>query len=93
MAHQRDPARVTKLVQMQSDVGTFLSWALRVQRGHGPQAEIARQVVLAIVFAQLLAGADHAGPPHADRRSPRDAGRRRQRLTHRESLSGRRPRG
>ncbi len=92
MADQREPARVAKLVQMGSDVGTFLAWALRVQQGRGPQAELARQVVLAIVFAQLLAAADHAGPPHAHRRAPRDAGRR-QRLPHREALSGRRPRG
>ena len=78
---------------MRSDVGTFLAMALRIQRGRGPQAEIARQVVLAVVFAQLLAAADHAGPPHAARRPPRDAGRRRQRLPHRDALSGRRPRG
>ena len=93
MADQREPADVAKLVQMRGDVGTVLTWALRVQRGRGPQAEIARQVVLAIVFAQLLAAADHAGPPHAHRQPPRDAGHRRQRLPHRETLSGRRPRG
>ena len=84
---------MAELVQMRRDVGTFLALALRIQRRGGPQTELARQVVLAVVFAQLLAAADHAGPPHAARRPPRDAGRRRQRLQHRDSLSGRRPRG
>jgi hypothetical protein len=78
---------------MGDDLGTILAWALRVQAGRGPAAELARNVVLAVLVAQLLAGAQHEGPPHAARRAPRDAGARRQRLPKRASLCGRRPRG
>jgi hypothetical protein len=66
---------------------------LRAQAGAGPQAELARQVVLALLFAQLLAGSAHDGPPHASPRAPRDQAPRRKRLAHRGSLAGRRPRG
>jgi hypothetical protein len=81
------------LVQMRRDLGTFLVWALRAQAGRGPHAELARQVVLAVLVAQLLAGAQHERPPHAGWRVPPHARPRRQRLPHRVSLSGRRPRG
>jgi hypothetical protein len=67
--------------------------ALRASTGSGAQAAIARQVVLTILLARLLADAGHAGPPHADRRPPRDAHPRRGRLPHHASLAGRRPRG
>ncbi len=80
-------------MRMQRDLGTFLAWAVRAQAGRGPHAELARQVVLAVLIAQLLAGAQHAGPPHASRLPPRQTRPRRQRLPHRDSLAGRRPRG
>ena len=38
--------------------------ALRASGGRGPHAEAARNVVLAILLAQMLAGAEHDGPPH-----------------------------
>ena len=66
---------------------------LRAQAGAGPHAELARQVVLALLFAQLLAGSGHDGPPHASQRAPREQAPRSSRLVHRGSLSGRRPRG
>jgi hypothetical protein len=66
---------------------------LRLSAGTGAHAAAARQVVTAILFAQLLASAGHAGPPHAAQRPPRRATPRRARLQHRDSLSGRRPRG
>ena len=78
---------------MRCDVGTLLAWALRAQARGGPQAELARGVVLAVIFAELVAGAQHDGPPHAALRAPRHARMRRSRLPHRESLCGRRPRG
>ena len=80
-------------VQMRDEVGTILAWLARAQAGDGPHAEVARQVVVALLFAHLVAAGAHAGPPHASRRPPRGAGLRKQRLPHRESLSGRRPRG
>jgi hypothetical protein len=78
---------------MRHDLGTILAWALRAQAGRGPQAELARQVVLAVLVAQLVAGAQHAGPPHGTIRAPRQARPKRQRVAYRESLAGRRPRG
>jgi hypothetical protein len=59
----------------------------------GAHADAARHLVLAIVFAQLLADAGHDGPPHASLRAPRHARPKRHRLPHRDTLSGRRPRG
>jgi hypothetical protein len=50
-------------------------------------------VVLTILLAQLLADSGHAGPPHAAMRAPRHTLPRRTRLPHRDTLSGRRPRG
>ena len=78
---------------MRHDLGTILAWALRAQAGRGPHAELARQVVLAVLVAQLMAGSRHEGPPHAARRAPRSSRPRRERLPYRESLAGRRPRG
>jgi hypothetical protein len=80
-------------MRMRHDLGTLLAWALRAQTGRGPQAELARQVVFAVLVAQLMAGAQHAGPPHAARRAPRFARPRRERVAYRETLAGRRPRG
>jgi hypothetical protein len=67
--------------------------ALRASGGTGPHAQAARQVVLFVLVAQLLANAGHDGPPHASARAPRQVRARRSRLPHRDSLSGRRPRG
>jgi hypothetical protein len=66
---------------------------LRTQAGTGPHAELARQLVLALLFAELLAASAHAGPPHAAQRAPRKDAPRRDRRAHRGSVSGRRPRG
>jgi hypothetical protein len=66
---------------------------LRASGGRGPHAEAARNVLLALLFAQLLASSAHEGPPHAARRAPRRARPERQRLPHRDTLAGRRPRG
>jgi hypothetical protein len=66
---------------------------LRAQAGTGAHAELARQVVLALLFAQLLAAGAHAGPPHPAQHAPRKEAPRRDRRAYRESLSGRRPRG
>jgi hypothetical protein len=67
--------------------------ALRASGGSGAHAEAARQVVLAVLFAQLLAAAQHDGPPHAAPRAPRQVPARRSRRPPIEALSGRRPRG
>jgi len=71
----------------------LLAVALRASAGTGAHAGAAREVVLAILLVRLLADAGHDGPPHADRRLPRSAAPRRDRLPHRDSLAGRRPRG
>jgi hypothetical protein len=78
---------------MRRDLGTFLAWALRAQAGGGPHAELARQVVLTVLVAQLLAASRHERPPHAACRPPRQSRPRRQRVAYSESLAGRRPRG
>jgi hypothetical protein len=67
--------------------------ALRASGGGGAHAAAARQVVLFVLVAQMLASADHDGPPHASMRAPRHMRARRSRLPHHDSLSGRRPRG
>ena len=84
---------MARCVQMRRDLGTFLVWALRAQRGRGPQAELARRVVLAVLIAQLVAAGRHDRPPHASRRAPRQTRARGGRVAHREALAGRRPRG
>jgi hypothetical protein len=50
-------------------------------------------VVLLVLIAQLLASAQHDGPPHAAHRAPRHVRARRSRRLHHDSLAGRRPRG
>jgi len=70
-----------------------LTLLLRAQAGSGPHAELARQVVLALLFAQLLAAGAHDGPPHGAQRAPRDQPKRSSPRRHRGSLTGRRPRG
>ena len=77
---------------MPDDLRALLVVALRAQAGRGPHAEAARQVVLAVLLAQILAGAAHEGPPHASRRAPRRTRAPSRRWVH-ASLSGRRPRG
>jgi hypothetical protein len=67
--------------------------ALRASGGTGRHADAARQVVLLMLIAQLLAASDHDGPPHGAARAPRHVRSRRSRLPHRDTLSGRRPRG
>jgi hypothetical protein len=67
--------------------------ALRAGGGAGPHAAAARQVVLFVLISQMLASAGHDGPPHASMRAPREVRARRSRLPHRDTLSGRRPRG
>jgi hypothetical protein len=71
----------------------LLTVALRASGGTGPHAQAARQVVLVILMAQLLASAGHEGPPHAPNRPPRHVRARRSRRPHHDSLAGRRPRG
>jgi hypothetical protein len=75
------------------DIGSLLVLALRASGGSGPHAEAARQVVLFILVAQMLAAAQHDGPPHGARRAPRQLRARRARRSHMETLAGRRPRG
>jgi hypothetical protein len=67
--------------------------ALRASGGSGAHAAAARQVVLFLLVAQMLAAGQHDGPPHVSSRAPRTVGPRRSRLPHRDSLAGRRPRG
>ena len=76
-----------------ADGRRVLVLALRASGGSGAHAEAARQVVLLVLVAQLLAAAQHDGPPHAAQRGPRQLRARRSRRLHMESLSGRRPRG
>src|SRR5215207_6362936 len=80
-------------VHVPRDLRPLLLVALRASGGRGPHAEAARNVVLAILLAQLLAGAVHDGPPHPAWRAPRRVPARRTRVLRRGSLAGRRPRG
>jgi hypothetical protein len=75
------------------DMRALMLIALRDSGSRGPHAEAARNVVLTILLAQMLAGAGHDGPPHPAWRTPRRLAPRRARLVRRASLSGRRPRG
>jgi hypothetical protein len=75
------------------ELASFFVIALRASRGSGAHAEAAREVVLLVLVAQLLAAAQHDGPPHAAQRAPRQVRARRSRRPHVEALSGRRPRG
>src|SRR5829696_5793280 len=80
-------------VRVPRDVRALLVIALRASDGRGAHAEAARNVVLAILLAQMLAGAGHEGPPHAASRAPRRVAPRRARVMRRGSVAGRRPRG
>jgi hypothetical protein len=75
------------------DAAPLLVIALRASGGSGAHAERARQVVLLVLLAQLLAAAQHDGPPHGAQRAPRRLGARRVRRARLESVTGRRPRG
>jgi hypothetical protein len=76
-----------------AELRALLSLALRAADGRGAHAAAARNLVLTLLLAQLLADAGHAGPPHPARRAPSRVAPRRGRRPHRESLAGRRPRG
>jgi hypothetical protein len=78
---------------MRREFAPLLIVALRASGGTGPHAQAARQVVLLVLLAQLLASAGHDGPPHASSRPPRHLGARRSRRLYHDSLAGRRPRG
>jgi hypothetical protein len=78
---------------VRSEFAPLLIVALRASGGSGTHARGAREVVLLVLIAQLLADAGHDGPPHASTRAPRQVRARRSRLPHRDTLSGRRPRG
>jgi hypothetical protein len=67
--------------------------ALRASGGSGRHADAARQVVMLLLIARLLADAQHEGPPHVSSRAPRQVRARRSRLAYRDSLAGRRPQG
>ncbi len=77
--------------------GTPDAWtrllAVALRASSGRHAEAARNVVLTILLAQLLAGAAHEGPPHVARRPPRRGPAPRPRHAHRTTVTGRRPRG
>ena len=75
------------------ELRALLTLALRASEGRGAHAEAARNVVLTILLAQLLAGAGEAALPLPAQRAPRHARPRRQRRAYRDSLAGRRPRG
>ncbi len=66
---------------------------LALRASSGRHADAARNVVLTILLAQLLADAGHAGPPHAAPRAPRRGKTPRSHRAHRSALTGRRPRG
>jgi hypothetical protein len=78
---------------LRRDLAPLLLIALRASEGSGPHAAAARQVVLLVLMAQMLASAQHDGPPHAAARAPRHVRGLRSRVPRRDSLSGRRPRG
>jgi hypothetical protein len=67
--------------------------ALRASGGSGAHAAAAREVLLLILLARLLADAQHDGPPHASARAPRAVVPRRSRLARNDTFAGRRPRG
>jgi hypothetical protein len=69
--------------------------ALALRASSGRHADAARNVVLTILLAHLLADAGHDGPPHASPRAPRRGGGKAPKSHHagRSALSGRRPRG
>ena len=66
---------------------------LALRASSGPHAEAARQVLLTIILAQLLASAAHDGPPHANQRPPRRGPAPRTHRLPRGTIAGRRARG
>jgi hypothetical protein len=78
---------------MRREFAPLLLVALRASGGTGAHAAAARRVVLLILIARMLAASRHDGPPHRGWRVARHSRPGRDRLAHRESLSGRRPRG
>ena len=90
-----DPAviRAWHDARVPREMRALLLIALRASGGRGPHAEAARNVVLAVLLAQMLAGAAHEGPPHPAGRAPRRVVPRRSRAVRRTSAAGRRPRG
>ena len=67
---------------------------LALRASSGRHSEAARNVVLTILLAHLLADAGHDGPPHGSPRAPRGGGKvPRSHRAHRSALAGRRPRG
>ena len=78
---------------MRSDLAPLLIVALRASAGTGAHAAAAREVVLTILFAELLAGAGHDTRPHAPARPPRHDRPGPGRVANRDSMAGRRPRG
>ena len=87
------PAGLASLWAVTRDLQAVLATAVRMQAGTGPHAEMARQVVVALLFAQLLAAGGTPAPERAPGRAPREDRPRRSRRPHREALAGRRPRG
>jgi hypothetical protein len=75
------------------DLAPLLLVALRASGGTGAHADAARQIVLLVLVAQLLAASEHDGPPHASARAPRQHRPLHSRHSNRDSLAGRRPRG
>jgi hypothetical protein len=67
--------------------------ALALRASAGRHADAARDVVLTILLAHLLADAGHDGTPQATPRAPRRGKAPRSHHAHRSALSGRRPRG
>jgi hypothetical protein len=78
---------------VRSDLAPLLIVALRASAGTGAHAAAAREVVLAILFAELLAGAGHDTRPHAPARPAGYDRPPRPRAPRHDSLAGRRPRG
>jgi hypothetical protein len=78
---------------MRRELAPVFLLALRASGGSGQHAEAARRLVLLVLIAQMLAAAEHDGPPHASSRAPRRVRAHRSRLPHRDTLAGRRPRG
>jgi hypothetical protein len=68
-------------------------FVLALRASSGRHGEAARNVVLTILLAHLLADAGHDGPPHGSPRAPRRGKAPRSHHAHRSALSGRRPRG
>jgi hypothetical protein len=66
---------------------------LALRASSGRHAEAAHNVLLTMILLQLLAGAGHEGPPHPSPRAPRRGRAPKSHRPHRETLTGRRPRG